>query len=1009
MSSIILTAIKQRKITLFFAILAAIYGAYSYYLLPKQENPDVAAPVAMITTVYVGASPAEIEQLVTKPIENAVSEVVGYKQVESWSANSCSIVLLTLQNGANPEKSWSDLRQKLGDIKNKLPKNCKHPMIEARIIETPGIIIALYGKNYSYEQLENYANTYKRTLSDIEGVSKVDINGKVEKEVVLKTNITALNLMGISLEELGQVVESNNLQFPSGNIKTKNGDIAVRVPGYFNSLNEIEQTTVHATKDKKCISKVGDFAKASFELQEGSKKLKQNGQNAVLLSVFFQPSENILIIGKDVRKELDKVKAGFPNDLKVDEVIFQPQDVGDSVNNFMLNVIEGIILVIIVVFIGMGFRNALVVSTAIPLSILLTFIIMPVWDIKIHQISLAALIISLGMLVDNVIVISDAVQVRLDEGMDKIKAACEGAKTTAIPILAATLTTVAAFSPLLSIPGASGDFLKSIPQIVIISLSASFIVAMLVSPAMTVLVFKANKSGARGKTEKQQWVKRFFINTLSYAVKRKKATLAIAFGVFVICFISTNFLKSQFFPNADKNIMYINIRSEIENIEQTERIAKQVESILSQQPEVIKYSTAIGDDLPRFYITASIEVQAPDFAQVMFRFNLEKTDKFDSKEDLRNYLQVELNKQLTGATASVQLLASTDPKAGSVVMQVSGNNIQRNIEVADLLKAELEKIPGTIKVQSDAMRKRYAYNIDVDEAFAGRLGVTGYDVQRQLNLAIQGDKISVFRKDGKEYDIVLKGQISNIDDVKNIEIKSSLNGIKVPLKQIARVGLVPEFSLIKRLNKEKTIQVYCDVTAQNSPVAVEDVMEFDILPTLDTYGTTVSFAGEREEINRDFGKVGNAAIFALFLIFVILLIQFNSFSQPLVILLSVPLSLIGSILGLHIFNQPLSFTALLGIVSLIGIVVNNAILLIDFMNQARKEGMSITNACIDSVGKRFRPIILSSVTTIMGLLPLAVSGSDLFAPMAVALMCGLIVSTMLTMVVVPVMYSVIEK
>ena len=341
MSRIILTAIKQRKITLFFAVLAAIYGAYSYYLLPKQENPDVAAPVAMITTIYVGASPAEIEQLVTKPIENAVSEVVGYKQVESWSANSYSIVLLTLQNEADTEKSWNDLRQKLGDIKNKLPENCENPNIDTRIIETPGIIIGLYGENYSYEQLENYATTYKRALSNIEGVSKVDINGKVEKEVHITTNITALNSMGISIEELGQVIESNNLQFPSGNIKTKNGDIGVRIPGYFKSLSEIEQTTVHATKDKMSISKVGDFAKASFELQEGSKKLKQNGKNAILLSVFFQPSENILIIGKDVRNELDKVKESFPKDLKVDEIIFQPQDVGESVNNFMLNVIEG--------------------------------------------------------------------------------------------------------------------------------------------------------------------------------------------------------------------------------------------------------------------------------------------------------------------------------------------------------------------------------------------------------------------------------------------------------------------------------------------------------------------------------------------------------------------------------------------------------------------------------------------------------------------------------------------
>jgi multidrug efflux pump len=747
-------------------------------------------------------------------------------------------------------------------------------------------------------------------------------------------------------------------------------------------------------------------AKVSIEEQGDAKsKIKQNGKNAVLLAGFFQPNKNIIHIGKKVRKIITEIKKDFPDDLIIDEVSFEPESIDKSISNFMVNLLQGIVFVIIVVLIALGFRNALIVSTAIPLSILITYIAMWFFHIKVHQISTTALIIALGLLVDNAIVVVEAVQEYLNKGKEKHLAAYLGAKETAMPILAATLTTIAAFSPLLFLPGAAGDLLGAIPQIVIISLIASYFVAMLIIPALTVLL---SKRSGKAKIRKN-YLKIFFLKLLDKALQRKKLTLGISFLVLIVSLCLVSLLEKEYFPPADKNVLYIDVFGEQYDIDKTEVIIADIEQLLKKQQEVQGYTSSIGIPLPRFYQLMEVNVPSQEYAQIKVDFNLNKGNRFSNKKELAAYLQEQFNENIVGASVVTRLLSLSGSGGGQIKVNISGKNLNRDIEVAKAIRDTLRKTEGVEKVGTTITSLNYEYFTDIDFDLASSLGLNQYDIQRQINLALMGSKITEFRTSGKEIPIKLSGNINSINELENLGILSSANQNKILLKQVADINLRKEFPVIRRNNKQRNIIVYCDASEGFDATEIANRIEFDILPNLNTQGTEISFDGEREESRKDSGNLGIASLAAIFLVYIILMLQFNSFIQPFVILFTLPLAFIGSVIGLLATGQPLSFTAILGIASLIGIVVNDAILLLTFINRAKQRGMTISEACKDSSNQRFVPIMVTTATTVMALIPLSLSGNEMFTPMAVALMTGLIVATLLTLVIVPLLYSMLIK
>jgi multidrug efflux pump subunit AcrB len=617
---------------------------------------------------------------------------------------------------------------------------------------------------------------------------------------------------------------------------------------------------------------------------------------------------------------------------------------------------------------------------------------------QIHQISTSALIIALGMLVDNAIVIADAIQVRIDQGMARFDAAYEGARDSAIPVFTSTLTTVAAYSPLLFLPGPVGDFVVNIPQVVIIALSASYVVAMLVTPTLGVLLFRPTARVA----ERPNPLRRAFGAMLRWGLAHRLWTVAIALAALAGALLLQARLGLSFFPYSDKNMAYVTLESEIADLDRTEALAAQVEAILADTPEVASVTTALGEGLPKFFVTVPQHAQAEDYAQLMFRYDLSKSTRFASNEDLAFHLHERLAASISGATVAVKLLELADPSAAPVVVRVSGDDYDRLLEVSRQLQGLLREVPGAIDVADDALAKTLEFRVQVDDDVATALGITKYDIQRQINIALYGGQASVYRKAGREYEIWVQSDIDDVDSLLNLAIKSRVAGHKVLLKQIASVQLVPRVEQITRYQRERSIAVTCFVAPGFSAPAIAAAVERELLPQLNLDGVSIAFDGEREKIRKNFGNVGVSSLVALAAVYLILLLQFNSFRQPLVILVTVPLSVIGSIVGLFVVGQSLSFTALLGMASLIGIVVNNAILLIDFINKALARGDDITAACVDSVQRRLRPISQTTATTVVGLFPLALTDNPLFFPMSICLMFGLAVSTLLTMVVIPV-------
>lgn len=1008
MNKLIKTLIKKRKVTLFLAVIIGVLGAYAYYILPRQESPDIAPPIAMIITPYPGASAKDVNDLVTKKIEDELYEIEGYDYANSTSKEGVSIVVVYLKNYIESSKAMQDVRNAVANAESELPSGVMDSQIDTNIADTAGIIISLSGENYTYEQLASFGEQFNERLSDVDGISSFNIEGEISKEVKVEVDTARLDQLGVSLEDLYDLLKAQNIEIPSGSIETEGGKIQVKTPGIYTSIEDISNIIIGGSPETGVVTRLSDIADVYMGLEEGVEKYKQNGSNAVLLTGYFEKSKNVVLVGKDVRAALDEVKANLPKDLQVEEVIYQPDDVSRSVNDFMKNLIGGVIFVMVVVFLGMGFRNAIVVSTAIPLSILMTFGVMHLMGIYIHQMSLTALIIALGILVDNAIVISDTIQVRIDNGEDKLDAAFKGTSMSSIPIFTATLTTVAAFSPLLGIPGAGGDFLKAIPQVLIISIVAAYIVSMFITPAMASIFFKKSKQ----KSEKESWLKSFFKAALKLGLKRKFITII---GVFIVLAMVLAMimpaLPSEFFPYADKDLFYIKIDTEIAgDIDATERVTDEVVEILSKEDEIINYTVSIGNGIPKFYITVPPATPSTDYAQMVIKFDLgDKEDRrFENNDEFADYIQRVLDENISGGKCTVNQLQLVEPGA-KICVRVSGENMDRLIEVSDEIKAELTKIFGATNVRDDMKDMTYQYEVMVDEDKAINLGITKYDIQRQINIALYGAKPSVYRRDGNEYSIELSSNIESIRELENLEIKSSATGEKVPLKQFSTIGFSSKLDSLKRYDRRQTITVEADTLPMGDAVYIENELENKIISTIDTTGVKIDFDGEREAINENFGMVSILAIFAIFIIYVILMVQFNSFIQPIIIMVTIPLSMIGSITGLYLFRQPLSLTAFLGIIALVGIVVNNGILLIEYINDARQKGYGIDGACIDAVGKRFNAIILSATTTIMGLFPLATSGSSLFTPMAVAFMSGLLVSTFLTMVVIPIIYSLLEN
>lgn len=1006
MNKFISFLLKEKYIVMAVFALIMVFGSISFYYLPRQENPDITSPAALITVVFPGASAQDVELLVTKKIEEEAAKIDGIEKIDSISNDNFSAVIVTINYSVDKEKQWNNLKKYIEDIKDELPEGSYDPVIDTdSMVETAGMLLSISSDNFTYDQLENYAGELKNKLINIDGISKVELSGNVQKKIYVDIDAMKLNTYSISIEDIYNLFQAQNLEIPSGSIRTDSGKINVKVPGNFESLNDIENLII-SVSDKGGIVRIKDVSEVYFGETEGVKKIYNNGNNAIILATYFKSDKNIVLIGDDINNAIEETKKSIPEEIDIDKITFQPDDVKFALDDFILNLFEGILFVILIVLIGMGIRNAIIVSISLPFTIFALFIIMQLFKIDLQQISIAGLIMAVGVLVDNSIVVADAIQVRLNEGISHNEAALRGVLESAMPVFTSTLTTIAAFATLFVLPGEAGEFVKSMPLVIIIALSVSYFVSILVVPVFAAIFFKANTKfdNLNSKT------RLLFIKLLNISMKFKKTSVISVFTFLLISIlVALLVLPLEIFPYTDKNYIYIDITNQKKSdLESTYELTKKIENLLSNEIAIENITTSIGGYIPKFYLTAPAGTDSEDFAQIIIKFDLAKDKNLSkNKKEFMMHIQNELNDNIIGANISSKLLAITAP-GSDVEIFVTGENRDELKEASEYIKDELIKIDGLYNVNNTVIDNKQEYYVNVNNDIATMMGLTKYDIQRQINIALSGVDATVYRNNGKEYDIFLKSNISNISELENFKIKSSATGNKIMLKQTADIRLNSTMPSIARYNLSPVIKVTAEVYSGYSTHVIQQNIEKIVNAKYADPNINILFGGEKQTVSKYLTGLGIAALISLTAIFIILMIQFSSALQPLIILMTVPLSVIGSIFGLLLFNQPFSFTAGLGLAALIGIVVNNAILLIEYINRARKDGLSIDEACKSSVQRRFRPIMLTTITTVAGLVPLALAGSSFFMPLAVSLMSGLMVSTLLTMIVIPTLYSLIE-
>ena len=996
---------SERKVTIILCIMILVYGYYIYYFLPRQENPDTSSPAVQVITVYPGANAKTVEEQVTKPVEDEVSTMDGIESIRSFSQDNVSIVVAMLTDEVDYDEQWDKLRVALDGLAPKMPEGV-HPFeIDTDMTTSTGLIVSLSSEVSDPIVLSEVANRFKTTLTSIDGVKKVEILGVPELELEVKVNLSALQYYGLSMGEILQMIQAQNVVIPSGSIETSLGKVNVQVPRSVSAISDLEQMVLTLSPKTGDMIRISDVAAVTMVSDKGDQYFKREGKISVLVTATFDDNRNVVLIGDNVKKIIDEMADQIPADIRVDRVLFQPDDVSDSIDGFIESLLQGIFFVLIVVFVGMGLRSALIVSVAIPMSLAMTVIAMGWLKVELHQVSIAALIIALGMLVDNAIVINDAIQHHINQGMKRFDACFEGAREQAIPVLTSTLTTVVAFLPLMGLPSSAGEFLNSMPLIVIISLSASFFVAMLVTPALASFALKERPE----KNQLFEPLNRLYTALLSRNMKRPMLSL-LGMLLLVVVAVGLFFYEvdMRLFPFVDKNLVYVNVINEVAgDIDSTDELVEKARTLLEEEPEIHDITMAVGGGLPRFYMTADLVMPSESNGQILARFDLAKGTRFNTRGDLLYFLQKKFDNSFVGGYATVNMLEINMPGA-TLDVRISGEDKQGNEEIANQVYDYLLERDETMNVQLRTPQYKYNYNIDVDDTKAIQLGLTKYDVQSQINLALNGLEASKYIQDGEQFPIVVKGNAEDIDDLMSMSIKSRATGELVLLKQFASVKLTSETDEMRRFNRKDFVSVIADVRPEYGSARIQEDLE-QFVKTLDLSSVEVTYGGDQETITRYLSGLYVAAIFALAGIFLILMIQFNSILQPLIVMATVPLALIGVIAALLITNTNFTFTVGLGAASLSGVVVNNAILLIDYINRSRKEGATVEEACRDSVQRRMRPILLTTITTVFGLVPLLFADSSFFTPMAIALMGGLLVATFNTLTVIPTLYYVLSK
>lgn len=1002
-------SIDNYQLTLTIFAFLLFMGLASFLNMPQREDPALDVPNNIVIAVYPGASPEDIESQVVDPIEDAINELDDIKEVQTNIRDGVAVTEVEFNFGVDSDEKYDELQRQLNQVRPDLPQNLYS--LEARQITTNTVNIlqiALVSDEAPYSMLKVEAEKVKDLIEDVSGVKKVEIEAYPEQQVKIALNPVKMTQMNISLDNIEQAIQSNNANIPGGAIKVSNKLFNLKTSGAYDELEQIANTVVGAYEGKVVYLK--NIASVYFDYEDERWLARYKGEKAVFVSVQQKDGYNIFDISEPIKAGIADLD--FPEPIRAEYVFDQSAGVHERVNGFLNNLLQGIILVGVIIFMLLGWRSASLVMMAIPLSILMGLWVVDQGGFALQQMSIAGLVVALGLLVDNSIAIIENIERFLKEGYSRKDAAIKGTQQLLAPMASATLTTILAFVPIVMMPETTGAFIKALPVTVIATLAASLIVAITLTPFIASKLLKEKTAGSQ-PTFTFRTLSRFvegpYRKALHWVSSHPKLTVSLAALSLVGALSLFPLVGVSFFPKAEKPQFRVTISlPKGSNLEATDEVVRYVEKLLADRPDVKHYTANIGHGNPRIYYNIMPKSYSNTFGEVFVVLNEYDVDSFYQTLD---ELRAEFS-SYTNARIDVREFVQGPPSEAPVAIKIFGDDLDQLQDYARQIENIVRATPGAINVENPIRNKAVDLQFKINRDKAMMMGVPVFAVDKTIRSYVNGTTIGTFRdKQAEDYDIVLRyaaGDEFQLTDFDKLSVQAH-TGRFVPLHQVATIQFRETPSLITHLDNDRTATILADLDqgANLDEVIAGIESEMEAMDWADGYFYT--FKGDLESRNESFGGMGTASLMALLLIFGVLIVQFRSFTQPLIIFSALPLAIIGSILALLFTGISFSFTAFIGLTSLIGIAINNSIVLVDYANTRMDEGATVIEAAKSAAEVRFTPILATTLTTILGLLPLTLSGGSLWAPMGWTIIGGLLTSTTFVLLLVPVLYQLFTR
>ena len=1005
-------SLKYKQVTIAVLLLFFIVGVNSLLNMPRREDPKITVRQGLVIAYFPGATSAQVEDQVTNKLEQYLFQFEEVRKAKTYSTTQDGLVVVNVELTEKvkaPDEFWNKLRHQLLVAKQiDFPAGVRGPVVNSDFGDTEAMIIGVESDEASYEQLKEYAEKLEDHIRTIPAASKIKRIGEQKEQVVVTGTSQQLAQYGLTLGNVANLLQSQNAVSPTGDIKNGNSKTPIYAKGYYNTEQQIANQII-GTSGTGEVVRLGDITKLERTYEEPTSKITVDGHKALMISVQMDEGNNIVKFGEEVKKKLADVSALLPANVKLNTIVNQPQVVEENVSHFMHEFFLAIISVVVVVILLLPFRIAAVAATAIPMTIAVTFALMQAFGIELHQVSLAALIVVLGMVVDDAIVIADNYVELLDKGVERWTAAWRSASDLLLPVFGATITIIASFMPLVILTGTVGEFIYALPVTVAIALATSFLVAMVFTPLLCFLFIKKGlhshdenpkkkkKSSLLDKMQSgydrlQQWcVKYPKITIVSSLVPIAFALLLFKHGV-----------RQKFFPAAERNQFVVELWMPTgTQLSKTEQSILKIQSIVQKDKRVTSFATFIGTSAPRFYYNFDPEFPVTNYAQILINTTTEEATLSLSEE-----LSEKLDKVVPEGAPQVKLMQQGSPLKAPVEVRVVGDDINVLKRLGAQVEGILKNTKGSLLVHNNYREDYYGINIRMKEE-AERLGFTTESISKMVYTGFTGAPVTTMYKGDNPVDIVFRfddNQRHSTNNLLDMYVSSPVTGANVQLRQIADINTEWHTGRLGHRNGVRTLTVRSETTADVLPSELLKAIQPQIsriqLPT----GYSINYGGEDENQRETLGQMITALMISLVLIFFILLFQFRNVKEATIVMLTIPLSLFGAFFGLYITGNNFGFTAFVGLVSLSGIVVRNAIILVDYTNELLKEGMDIRSAAIESGKRRLRPIFLTAMAAAIGVLPMILSGSPMWSPLASVIAFGVVWSMITALLTVPVLY-----